>query len=289
MEKLQEEVDLNEKIKDLLAQPYKNRCYAIEKRWVDSFNEYAKSITDLQQYFGQLLAQHVEHDIENGGQSSKQQAQTIKVESEEMLQGVKILRPGPVLNFDLVNLSPVYQQLKEQVLTKGPDDEDSKKVAKFMDWQFMMLNYKHIGALQQFMQHQMNQAMGYDYLDAELGNQSTDQAQEIVLVSQQCWSKITYFYGQVGPDIMFFCTQDPITKTQVPDLEPIRVSVRNLKPDDGVEVKQMILISQHITLSQFTHYLCCNCTHLLNENTSPTKLLLLLVDQNAMDQKQMIT
>ena len=85
MEKLQEEVDLNSKIKDLLAQPYKNRCFAIEKRWVESFNEYAKSITDLQEYFGQLLAKHVEHDIESGGQSQKEQAQIIKAESEELL------------------------------------------------------------------------------------------------------------------------------------------------------------------------------------------------------------
>ena len=46
---------------------------------------------------------------------------------------------------------------------------------------------------------------------------------------------------------MFFCMQDPMSKMNIPDLEPIRVTVRNLRPDDTskseAQNKQMILIS----------------------------------------------
>lgn len=54
----------------------------------------------------------------------------------------------------------------------------------------------------------------------------------IKLVNQQCWSKITYFFGQKGPEIMFFCKQDPITKQFMPDLEPVKIYLRQF--DSGL-------------------------------------------------------
>jgi hypothetical protein len=54
----------------------------------------------------------------------------------------------------------------------------------------------------------------------------------IKLINQQCWSKITYIFGQKGPEIMFFCKQDPITKQFMPDLEPVKIYLRQF--DSGL-------------------------------------------------------
>ena len=44
-------------------------------------------------------------------------------------------------------------------------------------------------------------------MDIEDTIQMEDQP-EMRLVSQQCWSKITYIFGLIGPEIAFFCKQD---------------------------------------------------------------------------------
>ena len=48
----------------------------------------------------------------------------------------------------------------------------------------------------------------------------------MVLVSNLCWMKMTHYFGKIGPEIRFFCIQDPITKSWMPDLEPLKINVR---------------------------------------------------------------
>ena len=48
---------------------------------------------------------------------------------------------------------------------------------------------------------------------------------EIRLISDNCWRKITYTFGQLGPEIMFFCNRDPQLDCYVPDLEPVKIGI----------------------------------------------------------------
>ena len=53
-----------------------------------------------------------------------------------------------------------------------------------------------------------------------------EQEPEIRLISDNCWRKITYTFGQIGPEIMFFCNKDPqMDNAYVPDLEPVKVGI----------------------------------------------------------------
>ena len=53
-----------------------------------------------------------------------------------------------------------------------------------------------------------------------------EQEPEIRLISDNCWRKITYTFGQLGPEIMFFCNKDPqMDNAYVPDLEPVKVGI----------------------------------------------------------------
>jgi hypothetical protein len=46
------------------------------------------------------------------------------------------------------------------------------------------------------------------------------------LINLSCWNKISFYFGSMGPEILFFCHQDPISKIMMPDLEPIKVMMR---------------------------------------------------------------
>lgn len=78
-EKLNEKIELCNKIESLLSEPMKNRVFAISQYWIDQFINYSSKLKSL------------EFDLQ---------------EFEE----AKSLRPGPVENFDLVYLSPKYQE-----------------------------------------------------------------------------------------------------------------------------------------------------------------------------------
>ena len=68
----------------------------------------------------------------------------------------------------------------------------------------------------------------YENEGADISHLINDQreALSIKLINQACWSKITYNFGQIGPEIMFFCRQDKIRKEFIPDLEPIKITLR---------------------------------------------------------------
>jgi hypothetical protein len=91
-EKLAEEIELCNKIESLLNEPMKNRVFAISQTWVDQFRNYSTKL------------------------------KTLKKEDPEEFAEVKSLRPGPVENFDLVYLSPKYQE------------KVGKPEQKFNDW-----------------------------------------------------------------------------------------------------------------------------------------------------------
>ena len=67
-------------------------------------------------------------------------------------------------------------------------------------------------------------------MDSEFNayEQDFDKAEEtdMVLVNNLCWLKMTHFFGKIGPEIRFLCIQDPITKSWMPDLEPIKINIR---------------------------------------------------------------
>ncbi len=46
-----------------------------------------------------------------------------------------------------------------------------------------------------------------------------------ILIDQQCWFKITSYFGLVGPEIMFFCHKDPMLDAFMPDLEPFKATI----------------------------------------------------------------
>ena len=49
-----------------------------------------------------------------------------------------------------------------------------------------------------------------------------EEQQPMKLIDQACWNKITYNYGVIGPEIMFFCQQqDFLSNFMMPDLDPI--------------------------------------------------------------------
>ena len=78
-EKLNEEVELCNKIECLLNEPMKNRVFAISQTWVDQFRNYSSKLKDLK--------------------------------TDEDATEVKTMRPGAIENFDLVYLSPKYKDL----------------------------------------------------------------------------------------------------------------------------------------------------------------------------------
>ena len=44
-------------------------------------------------------------------------------------------------------------------------------------------------------------------------NEDNDKGPNCILVNQNtCWRKIIYNFGSYGPEILFFCHQDPTTK-----------------------------------------------------------------------------
>lgn len=57
------------------------------------------------------------------------------------------------------------------------------------------------------------------------GDTDLHNAGAMFLVDQQCWSKITYTFGLLGPEIMLFAQQDPMLGVHMPDLEPVKVHV----------------------------------------------------------------
>ena len=66
---------------------------------------------------------------------------------------------------------------------------------------------------------------GNDMIEDSCENEN-DQA-PMKLIDFKCWSKITYYYGVIGPEIMFFCeSKSMMSHFQVPDLDPIKVSIR---------------------------------------------------------------
>jgi hypothetical protein len=48
---------------------------------------------------------------------------------------------------------------------------------------------------------------------------------DAILVSEECWRKITFNFGQVGPEIDFFCKRDMLTNQLMPDLDPIKINL----------------------------------------------------------------
>ena len=107
---------------------------------------------------------------------------------------LQMAKPGALMNFDLVFLSPKYKEKMEQIMNytdaaSQPDRSNYFEVKNlFNDWTHMTLR-------EDLMQRLQAQLMP-DYCRDEqlfLPDDATDE--EIVLVSQQCWSKITYVYG----------------------------------------------------------------------------------------------
>ena len=92
-----EELEQCSKILNLVKEPYKNRVFAIPASWLDFLETYRNKL--------------VQRDTE-------------------------AVKPGPVDNFELVYLSPLYQE------KAGNADE------KFNDWSQMSLNEKYISDLQ---------------------------------------------------------------------------------------------------------------------------------------------
>lgn len=67
----------------------------------------------------------------------------------------------------------------------------------------------------------------YDKVPNDLIQDSGDDHAPMKLVDQKCWCKITYIYGVIGPEIMFFCQDHAMMSSQqLPDLDPISVSIR---------------------------------------------------------------
>lgn len=125
------------------------------------------------------------------------------------------------MNFELVFLSPKYTNL----MHKSLDQPSLQK--QFNDWNQMSLKNEVITELENSLQSAYSGALagGSDRFDLPDGLISEKQEQKVHLVSQQCWSKITYFFGLHGPEIMFFCQQDPLTKQYMPDLNPVKLGV----------------------------------------------------------------
>ena len=53
---------------------------------------------------------------------------------------------------------------------------------------------------------QMYQDTGNGILDADSFDNDDGHA-PMKLIDQKCWFKITYYYGVIGPEIMFFCEE----------------------------------------------------------------------------------
>ena len=110
---------------------------------------------------------------------------------------------------------------------------------------------------------------------------SADDGAPMKLIDQKCWFKITHIFGVIGPEIMFFCQEKSmISNIQMPDLDPITVCIRqfnqhgheiNVQLNDTHNIQGnnpdqfasqtcglQILLSQFITLKQFTNYAMLN-------------------------------
>lgn len=103
-------------------------------------------------------------------------------------------KPGALMNFDLVFLSPKYREKMEQIMNhtdaaSQPDRSNYFEVKNlFNDWTHMTLR-------EDLMQRLQAQLMPDYCRDEQLFLPDDAADEEIVLVSQQCWSKITYVYG----------------------------------------------------------------------------------------------
>lgn len=70
-----------------------------------------------------------------------------------------------------------------------------------------------------------NEEFNFPYTDIADTNDWDKDDPEIRLISDNCWRNITYTFGQLGPEIMFFCNKDPHLDAYVPDLEPVKVGI----------------------------------------------------------------
>ena len=108
------------------------------------------------------------------------------------------------------------------------------------------------------------------------------------LINLNAWSKITYTYGVIGPEIMFFCQDNNIVSNfKMPDLDPITISVRQFTQQGAEMLIQIndpmniqgntnefnmsnqeglrILLSKFITLNTFKNYAKTHLNHLMSE------------------------
>ena len=98
-----------------------------------------------------------------------------------------------------------------------------------------------------------NEEFNFPYTDiSDTNDWEKEEDVEIRLISDNCWRKITYVFGQLGPEIMFFCHKDQHLDAYVPDLEPVKVGItlfnENIQTlphsdNDQVQVSPFITVS----------------------------------------------
>ena len=98
----------------------------------------------------------------------------------------------------------------------------------FSDWSHMNLKEDMMTQLQDLWKKKFEDAMyqdtGNDIIDniLNLDDPSEEDQLPIKLIDYKAWCKITYYFGVIGPEILFFCQENGIiNQFQMPDLEPI--------------------------------------------------------------------
>lgn len=100
----------------------------------------------------------------------------------------------------------------------------------FSDWSHMSLKEDMMNQLREVwskkFESSMYQDTDNDMLDNSFG-EVADDSLPIKLIDYKAWCKITYNFGIIGPEILFFCQENGIINHfQMPDLEPISISIR---------------------------------------------------------------
>lgn len=148
---------------------------------------------------------------------------------------------------------------------------------------------------------------GNDMIEGGFDNEEDQAAMK--LVDTKCWHKITYIFGVMGPEIMFFCQENSVISSfQSPDLDPIKVSIRQFN-QHGLEINTQIidpissqgndsnmvniqglqiLLSKFITLKQVTNYAVLNMVNLMPELSQIQKQTLLLINRDNCEENQII-
>lgn len=89
---------------------------------------------------------------------------------------------------------------------------------------------------------------------------------------------------------MFFCRPDPVTQQVIPDLEPVKIGIRQFdeRVSETTTEEEQILVSPFLGIKAFTHYLSTNPAIMSRDNASPGSLTMVMINKKAIQSKQML-